>query len=227
MKRLLLGIVLGSLASVSFADDFDKKVAVIYLLQDKKVQAELKITEAQREKMNKLSEPYNKKVKAITDKVGKNGPTEAQQKELNAEITKLRASVLNLLTAPQLKRLRELSLQAIGLGALADDVVAAKLGLNQKQVTKIRSELSAGMKALEEAQMDFHKRAMKDIKEPKTDKEREAAAKLYQSRIEKMSKEIETKLSSIRKNTESKVLACLTAEQKTAWKNLNGKWYTG
>jgi hypothetical protein len=227
VKRLLLGIVLGSLASVSFADDFDKKVAVIYLLQDKKVQAELKITEAQREKMNKLSEPYNKKVKAITDKVGKNGPTEAQQKELNAEITKLRASVLNLLTAPQLKRLRELSLQAIGLGALADDVVAAKLGLNQKQVTKIRSELSAGMKALEEAQMDFHKRAMKDIKEPKTDKEREAAAKLYQSRIEKMSKEIETKLSSIRKNTESKVLACLTAEQKTAWKNLNGKWYTG
>lgn len=227
MKRLLLGIVLGSLASVSFADDFDKKVAVIYLLQDKKVQAELKITEAQREKMNKLSEPYNKKVKAITDKVGKNGPTEAQQKELNAEITKLRASVLNLLTAPQLKRLRELSLQAIGLGALADDVVAAKLGLNQKQVTKIRSELSAGMKALEEAQMDFHKRAMKDIKEPKTDKEREAAAKLYQSRIEKMSKEIETKLSSIRKNTESKVLACLTAAQKTAWKNLNGKWYTG
>jgi hypothetical protein len=227
VKRLLLGIVLGSLASVSFADDFDKKVAVIYLLQDKKVQAELKITEAQREKMNKLSEPYNKKVKAITDKVGKNGPTEAQQKELNAEITKLRASVLNLLTAPQLKRLRELSLQAIGLGALADDVVAAKLGLNQKQVTKIRSELSAGMKALEEAQMDFHKRAMKDIKEPKTDKEREAAAKLYQSRIEKMSKEIETKLSSIRKNTESKVLACLTAAQKTAWKNLNGKWYTG
>jgi DNA-binding ferritin-like protein (Dps family) len=227
VKRLLLGIVLGSLASVSFADDFDKKVAVIYLLQDKKVQAELKITEAQREKMNKLSEPYNKKVKAITDKVGKNGPTEAQQKELNAEITKLRASVLNLLTAPQLKRLRELSLQAIGLGALADDVVAAKLGLNQKQVTKIRSELSAGMKALEEAQMSFHKRAMKDIKEPKTDKEREAAAKLYQSRIEKMSKEIETKLSSIRKNTESKVLACLTAEQKTAWKNLNGKWYTG
>lgn len=232
MKRTLASLLgLVAMASV-MADDFDRKIAGMPLLQDKKVQTELKITEVQRKKMNahadafnKKSQAYQKELEAQQKKTGK--PVQPDPKRIDALMATLKANVLKELSAVQLRRLRELSLQAVGVTALGDDLVAARIGLTGAQKTQVRKVVKEGLDAANKLIGQADANARKGIKEPKTEAEFKKAEATYNTRMEAEQKKIQPQLTKIRDATIKKALAILNAKQNEAWKALQGKPYTG
>lgn len=232
MKRTLASLLgLVAMASV-MADDFDRKIAGMPLLQDKNVQTELKITEAQRKKMNAHADAFNKKSQAYEkeleakQKTSKT-PVQPDPKRIEAMMEALKANVLKELSAVQLKRLRELSLQAVGVTALGDDLVAARVGLTGTQKTQVRKVVKEGLDAANKLMGQADANARKGIKEPKTEAEFKKAEATYNTRMEAEQKKIQPQLQKIRDNTIKKALAILNAKQNAAWKALQGKPYTG
>lgn len=232
MKRTLA--LISSLAVISLvsADDFDKKIAGFQLLQDKKVQAELKITEAQRTKLNKHADSFNAKAAAYQKELEAEAKKTKKQvqpdpKRMNAIMSDLKSKVLAELSAVQLKRLRELSLQAVGVTALGDDLVAAKIGLTSAQKTQVRSVVKSGLDAANKLLAQADANARKGIKEPKNEAEMKKAEETYAKKIEAEQKKIQPQLQKIRQDTIQKALKVLNAKQNETWKQLQGKPFTG
>lgn len=232
MKRTFASL-LGLLAvSLALADNFDRTIAGLPLLQDPKVQAELKITEAQRKKMNTHAEAFNKKSAAYqkeleAQEAKTKKPAEPDPKRIDAMMSELKTKVLNELSAVQLKRLRELSLQAVGVTALGDDLVAARIGLTADQKTKVRGVVKAGLDAANKLLGQADANARKGIADPKTEAEFKKAEATYNTRMEAEQKKIQPQLQKIREDTIKKALAILNAKQNEAWKALQGKPYNG
>lgn len=232
MKRTLALFAAFSLFSIAAADDFDKKIAAFQLLQDKKVQTELKLTEAQRTKLNKHADAFNAKAAAYQKELEAqqkktNKPAQPDQKRMEAMMTELKAKVLAELSATQMKRLRELSLQAVGVTALGDDLVAARVGLTADQKAKVRTLIKSGLDAANKLMAQADANARKGIKEPKNQAEFKKAEETYNKRIEAEQKRIQPQLQKLREDTIKKVLAAMNAKQNAAWKQLQGKPYTG
>jgi hypothetical protein len=222
MKRTLALFAAFSLFSNAAADDFDKKIAAFQLLQDKKVQTELKLTEAQRTKLNKHADAFNAKAAAYQKELEAqqkktNKPAQPDQKRMEAMMTELKGKVLAELSATQMKRLRELSLQAVGVTALGDDLVAARVGLTADQKAKVRTLIKSGLDAANKLMAQADANARKGKKAEET----------YNKRIEAEQKRIQPQLQKLREDTIKKVLAAMNAKQNAAWKQLQGKPYTG
>lgn len=232
MKRILPFFAALSLVSLATADDFDKKIAAFQLLQDKKVQTELKMTEAQRTKLNKHADVFNNKAAAYQKELAAQEqktkkPAQPDPKRMDAMMTELKNKVLAELSAAQLKRLRELSLQAVGVTALGDDLVAARVGLTADQKTKVRGLIKTGLDAANKLLAQADANARKGIKEPKNEAELKKAEETYNTRIQAEQKKIQPQLQKLRDDTIKKVLAALNAKQNEVWKQLQGKPYTG
>lgn len=232
MKLTPLLIAVVALPTVALADDFDRKVAGLPLLQDKKVQAELKVTDAQRSKMNKHADAFNVKAEAYQKQLEAQAKKDKKDvkpdpKKVDALMSELKAKVLGELTLVQLKRLRELSLQAVGVTALGDDLIAAKVGLNGDQKTKVRSVVRAGLDAANKLIAAADAAARKGIPEPKTEAEMKKAEETYNKRMEAEQKKLQPQLQKIRNDTITKALAVLNAKQNEIWKMLQGKPYAG
>lgn len=228
MLRLLFPVVLlGVLASAALAQAaFDRSVADIALMQVDAVKTELKLTAAQRAKMNEHAKAFNALGKTVADKLNKNQrPTEAEQKRLETLREQMRTRILNELTPAQLQRLRELTLQDAGLIALASNEVVARLGISNPVATNLRKELQSGMERSAKLMSDAEERLKKEFgnKKPKNKAEEDRLRTEFQTRMEAEMRRVRPQVEAIAKATETRVMNMLTPAQRTAWRNLQGR----
>src|SRR4051812_29884919 len=116
----------GAFGAPGGMDQFDLHVSSLRILQDRSVQAELGVTTAQRAKMDKFADGYNSDLNAYLAELKKQNKADEQlpDETMSMMLARLKQSVMAVLTPSQLKRLREISLQAYGLNGLMDDTVA-------------------------------------------------------------------------------------------------------
>ena len=146
MKRSLFLLPLLLLAGVASAapDPFDFRVADVGLLQAKQVQTAVGITAAQRTKMNTAADTYKKRLETYQKQLQALGTVNPDKAKVRGLFEALKKDVVAVLTPAQLRRVRELTLQRLGLVSLTDATVAKKVGLSTAQVGKIRSAFGAG-----------------------------------------------------------------------------------
>ncbi len=114
-----------------------------YLLTFEPVAKELKLAEGQKRDIAKIHQLWKEVLFNYRDRVS---PKVRERKLLNAA-REQEASVAKLLTTKQMKRFKEIALQAKGATALTDPEVVAALKLKPKQLTAIHTilnELSVG-----------------------------------------------------------------------------------
>src|SRR5579862_8621623 len=144
LTKLLLFLFATLLAGVAVAESFDEQLASIIVLQDKAVQRDIGITAQQRNSMNVYADAHRAKLSAyykqINDAHGK-----VDEKKLEGMFWTLKRKVLAQLSAAQLKRLREISLQVLDFTALADIVVGKKVGLSADQESKVEAIVKAAL----------------------------------------------------------------------------------
>jgi len=184
----------------------------IYLAQNPQVVTELKITDEQKTKITEIT-------KAIQTQMGtpqrQQGATQEERKKAMEERTaKMQKANLDaekklaeVLKPEQMKRLDEISLQQRGIQALKDEVVTKALKITKEQIEKIDAAQKAGQ---EEQQKLFQERRTAGQGQGGPGGNAEAGTAMR----EKMEK--------IRKDTETKVLAALTDEQKAAFEKMKG-----
>ena len=105
--------------------------------------------------------------------------------------------VKEILKEDQQKRLDQVSLQVQGGRALARPEIAKKLGITEDQQGKIKEELTAAREKMQELFQDGP------------------------------SDETRKKVQELNKQVGEKILAMLTDEQKTKWKEMTGKDFKG
>lgn len=209
-------------------DNFQFHTADMQLMQAKPVQAELKMTEAQRAKMNEfaakhrkrlenLEKEYEKKKKPLSD--AENDPV------VVGYYLELKTNVMLQLSKAQLKRISELSLQRVGMAALTDDVVAKKVGMTTAQLGKFRDAFAASGKQFAAAQQKAAGPIIAKYKDkkPKDQKDAEAIRKQYDAEMMAAMKKAEPGLRAIQASAQKKLDSMLTPAQKTAWKAVQGK----
>jgi hypothetical protein len=228
MNRALFCIGIAVSAVAAQADDFDRQIASVVLLQNQAVQKELAVTKAQRDKLNVHATKFNAEQKAYVEKVnkaanGKTPPPRDQAKELKM-VLDFKNKVLAVLTEKQVVRLRQISLQAVGVAAMADEVVAKRIGLNNTQVTKIRTIVESGLKEGQNISDAAMKQATKGLKnEPNmTDAEKKKAKAEFDKRWKIYGPPAQKKLDQIRTRTIQSVMALLTSGQTSTWNSLIG-----
>lgn len=231
MRSFLLSIAMAlAAAGVAQMDPFDYHCADLVLLQAKPVQTELVITEAQRKKMNDSAETHRVRLTTYDaqQKAAKTKDTQPQiQTKLKGYYDELKRGVFGSLTAVQLRRLRELTLQRAGLLALLDDKVATKIGFTGAAYTKFRTAFSDGAKQAQSIERTNLKPIF-DKYEPrmraaKTDADRKAIEGQMRPELDAAGKKISPQIQKLQSDTQQKLVAMLTAPQKSAWQALLGK----
>jgi hypothetical protein len=170
---------------------------------NRSVQADLKLSAEQVEKLLKLpaevSARHREEAARITELMEKyQAKANALNKAVAAETKKALARVVaDILTPEQLKRLRQIEVQQLGLKAFSDAEVQKALKLTGEQTKDfqaISEQLSKDIvKARQEAGSDFRNRF-----------------------------ELNTKTTALNKEAMDKMVSRLTEEQKKTWKELNG-----
>jgi len=228
MKWLASLVFIAASTLALAADKFDFDVANVQILIDKAVQKEVGITEAQRTKLNKFADALNK---ANNDKAAE---YQKAKKPVDAEFQKFgmstfvtfRKNCLETLTPVQLKRLREITIQAAGPRALMDRTVAAKCGLTDPtygqfmkainegdiKVAKIKSEVSKIM------EQKYSK-----TPQPKTQKEGEALQKKIQADTAAEMKKREPQLKKVLAENDASLKKYVKQEYLDKLKALMGK----
>jgi len=228
--RILSVIAASTSVAIGFADAFDERTANVALLQDKRVQTDLKISEAQRKKMNTHAEWFNKEAEKIRQAwvksaQGKNPPPAPPQAKMQALEQSLKSRVFKELSQTQIKRLREITVQQAGVLALLDDSVAKKIGLSATQVSALKARFKSNAEKaqkLQTAAINPINAKYKD-KKPKDQKEAQALQAQYGKEIQAAAKKIEPQITKLRKEFETFVGTTLSASQKSAWSALKGK----
>lgn len=231
------------MSSVAKADQFDYLIANILLLQEKPVQKELGVTEAQRAKLNGHADWMNGKMAALDKQYTEQRKKNANAKAPTAEVTKLQRDfkqrLMGELTANQVVRLREVTIQVAGYPALFDDMIAKRLGLTSKQSTTLKTSWSKTAKkadALVEKAIGIQKKAAEPViasfgkKAPKNDAEKKARQDKVNAAVAKVQpqvKKIEAEIDSLRASFASVVSKTLTAKQIADFKALQGRPFKG
>jgi Skp family chaperone for outer membrane proteins len=231
MRSLLLWIIaIPILTSTSWADDFDQHVADVSLLQSKPIQKELGITEAQRAAMNKHAEAHRSKLSAyeaqLKAKAQKDKkPIQPDTKVLASYFASLKAGVLKEMKPPQVKRLRELTLQRAGLQGVLDGKVAKRIGVNDATLKKLRDLYVSGAQQAAKIEQASFAKVVGPYKDRKPKNEAEAK-KLQEEVEEKLAaerKSIQPQLEKIQNDVRTKMMALLNDGQKRAYVALQGK----
>ena len=236
MRFLLLLFLCSGLfalaASAKAVDAFDYHCADVALLQAKEIQKDLKINDAQRKKMNDAADTHRTRLSTYEQqqRAAKVKDTEAQQRtKLKGYYDELKKSVLTQLSATQLKRLRELTLQRAGLTAILDKVVAQKLGMSDAQLDKYRKVFESGAEkaaALERQTLEPILNKYKAMK-PKTDAEKKSLQEKFQKEVAEAGKKAEPKMRALKNSTQKQLEAALTAAQRAKFKSLQGTPFKG
>lgn len=218
-------LVLVSTAAFAAPDAFDKYAADITILQASEVQKELKVSQAQRNKLNvhaKWFEAEQVKLRKTVDP--KKGATEADQKKFSNLLNSFKDKVVAELSAVQLKRLREISLQNMGHVALLDDKVSAKVGLSKTQLEKLRNAYKAMAKKVSDAEVAAYK-PINDkykAKKPKDKAEEEKLRKAMAAEIQAAANKIKPTIQKLTAGYKATLDATLLADQKKKWSALQG-----
>ena len=139
--------------------------------------------------------------------------TDEQRKEMAEKMAKLteetKKAVEGVLEAKQTKRLGEIDYQLKGFAAFADKAVQEKLKLDDVQKDKLKG---------------INEEYTKDRTELAKDRPRGGRPGAQQSDEDKAKlAEFTKKSDALRKEAEDKATGVLTADQKTAWKDLVGE----
>lgn len=231
MRSLFLPLLMATAVTVSAqVDPFDYHCADVILLQAKQVQTELKVTEAQRGKMNDAAATHKTRLTTYQaqQQAAKTKDTQQQTAtKLKGYFDELKKGVFTSLSAVQLKRLREITLQRAGLLALLDDVVAKKIGFTGANYTSFRTTFTNGAKEagnIERASLkpifDKYEPRMKAAKTADEKKQIEAQMR---PELEAAGKKIGPQIQTLQNETQKKLVSYLTPAQKTAWQALLGK----
>jgi hypothetical protein len=181
--RLVSLLSFAVVTALAFAkDEFDTKVANIEVLRDKAVQSELKITPGQLAELNRFADSYSKanKTKIEEYQKAKKQPDAAFQSYAMSQYVTLRTAVLKILSDGQLKRLREITIQAAGPRAILDKVIATKVGLSDGDYDKVKTAILEGDQKTQKIRAEVGKKIQakyKTQKQPKTKAEADALNK--------------------------------------------------
>lgn len=228
LTRLTVLVALGAFAAqAAFAqNEFDFYFADIAILQQKPIQAELKVSEAQRANMNKHADWLAAQGKSIEGQVNakKLTPDEANRLMV-AHIATMKKKVIGELSAPQLKRLRELTLQRDGLLPLLDQKMADKIGMTKAQLTKLRDKFVENDKKVKDIQATAFGPIISkyNAMKPKSQAEEQTLIGQRNKEFEAAKKKIQPQLESLRKGFEDLVESTLTKGQMDEFNALKGK----
>jgi Spy/CpxP family protein refolding chaperone len=167
------------------------------LLRRPEVQTELKITDEQKPKIETMLEQLREERQGLFQDL-RDASAEERQKIMDKMYADESKRVNAILNPDQQKRFRQISLQQEGPTAAARADVADELKLTDEQKKKVRELLVAQ----QEKQREL----------------REAAGGDFQA--------IREKMEALRKETNDKVTALLTDEQKNKWKEMVGTPFT-
>jgi Spy/CpxP family protein refolding chaperone len=170
----------------------------VMLLSNKSVQGEIKATSEQVEKLNALGEKLGTKQREEGAKLRDLDQAEQQTKrqELNRTMmAEVKTGITEILKPEQVKRFEQLQLQQAGVMAFATPRVQEGLKITAEQKTKIS-----------------------DVNQEYQPKMREIFGTLQNDREAGMKK-----LAELRKEQTEKVMAVLTAEQRTSYKEMTGE----
>jgi hypothetical protein len=221
-------------SSLSFGqkmDSFDEHVADYRLLQSKKIQAEMGITEAQRSKLNAIANAQRAEVIPYLQQLQKQGKTsselESDQKYLGY-VLKYRNEFLLALSPKQLQRLRELSLQNVDLAGALDIIVSKRIGMTADQLKRARDAYGVGMKQSQAIMMQVNQVVTGPYKNVKVTSQ--AQAKSINEAMQKAQaievKKHEPEITRIQAETKKRILAVMTPKQIAAYRALQGKKFS-
>jgi hypothetical protein len=227
MKRsLLLAISALALSSVASAQiDFDKRASDVGLLQAKEIQTAVGITAAQRAKMNAAAEAHRKRLEDYQKQLQALGTMTPDKTRLLGFFETLKNDVFAALTPPQIKRLRELTLQRLGMVSLTDPQVANKVGLSDTQVAKLKTAFEKGRTKFVTLQQATANPILAPYKnrKPKDQAEATSLRAEVEGKLKAASIRIKPQLEAIGKETDASMLAVMTPAQKSAWTALKGQ----
>ena len=171
------------------------------LLRNEKVQGELKLTDDEKSDVQKEGEKIRDKYKDDLDTARANMDREKMGELMKAQTEDMDKAVAGILKPDQTKRLKQIEVQAAGLGAFSMDDVQSALKLTDAQKTEIK-EAADGLQ--------------KDM--------REAMQGAFQGGFDrdKMTEAMK-KVQTMQSDAVDKVLKDLTDDQKKTWKDLTGE----
>jgi hypothetical protein len=170
----------------------------IALLGNPGVQKELKLDATQTEKAQALVADAREKMTSIREKVQDLQGQERMTKsmELMKPINEeAMKSASAFLKPEQVKRLHQIELQQRGANALSDPAIAKKLGVTDEQAAKVKTILADSQAEMGEI--------------------RQSANGDFQAMM--------PKIQALRKETNTKVMALMTEDQKKTWKEMTGE----
>ncbi len=175
---------------------FGGEMAPLFLLRLEPVQKELKVTDEQKEKIQKLAEEMRPAPRAE----GESRPSrDEMQKKMKERAEKINKTLAEILKADQTERLKQIGLQVQGPRAFENPEVVKALQITDEQKTKVKDILSETRKQVQALGRPDPEATPADRKE----------------RLEKVQK--------IQKEATAKCVEALTPEQKKKFEELRGK----
>ncbi|RYG38204.1 hypothetical protein EON81_04340 [bacterium] len=230
MNRFLFPALVLLTPALGLAQDaFDYHCTDVTILQAKPVQKELSITEAQRTKMNSAASKHQAVLDGLDKQYKGKQVSQADYKKINPKLATaffaLKKDICAVLTAGQLKRLRELNLQRLGYAALNDPVVAKKIGLSDAQLKQYQAAFMAGGKQAAKLQEDTAKPIIDKFSKlkPKNEAEANTLRTRAAEEVGQAQQKVAPKIQQIEVATQKKMDGILTAKQKAYWKAILGK----
>jgi hypothetical protein len=174
---------------------------MISLLQRPQVQKELALSDEQKAKVQELQQEEMSRGgfggPAVTNMPGAPGPKQEQQKRL-----------ATILQPEQLKRLKEVSLQVQGIGALKLPEVAKELGVDTQQQTKLKIDVGELEKQLSQQRLKIIRDHMSGALPEERDSKRAEAQREINKLQQKLFQD---------------ALSLLTPEQREKFEKMRGK----
>lgn len=215
-----------AVATALAADEFDMYVADVAILQAKAIQVELGITDAVRAALNKHATWLDAQGANIDRLVKRGTVTPAEgNRRMSGYLVTLKSRVVGELTAVQVRRLREITLQRDGLVPLMDKRVSDKIGMTAAQLKKIRDAYVANEKKAKVIQQTAFAPIFEKYgkMKPKSDVEKKQIEGQANKELDAEKKRIQPQLAQLGKDFEALVASTLTQGQKDAFKKLKGK----
>ena len=220
----LLLLVSPVLAIAQKMDPFDLHVASLKVLEDRSVQRELGVTAAQRDKMNEYANTYNTELKAYQAQRQKDHKMPTLDDTVADMLDKVKQNVMAVLSPSQLRRLREISLQAFGLNGIMDDTVAKRVGLSTSQLSKMRKTYADGSKQAN----DIMSKAMQPVNQkfkvkPKNAQQEQTMENQYVQQSKLAMSMVMPQVQKVNDQTQAQMLGIITSKQRAAYLALQGK----
>jgi hypothetical protein len=213
IKAIWIAVVTLAACIASAQDAFDLRVADASLTGMLSVRQDLALSKQQDEDLAKLNRAY---------------AAEAEKNPKQRDVIKAnkRKAILAKLSAGQLKRLAQITMQQYGASLLATPVVGDKLGITadqRKSIAQVYQQLATDIQA-------SYRRAIRDAMAPLVEKYGDGGLKregVQREIAEATSRATEAiNLPQMRQTADHQAIGVLTEAQAAAWKALLGKPFT-